>query len=309
MKIGILDPDGFSSDAIEALSRFAQLETYKGGDLMRFVKDKHVLFVRLNVEINRALIDSAPVLKFICSPTTGLNHIDIVYCQKKHIEIVSLKGEFRFLKTIRATPEHTLGLILALKRHYKDAFLNTQNAEWNRNPYRGFEVFKSKIGIIGLGRVGKLLSTFLKPMGAEIGFYDPDPSKHKNKLEKFDSIAALIKASDTIVLCSSYDVKTGSIIGKPEIDAMKGKYFINTARAELTDENTLVLKAASGHFKGIAVDVIIDEQGAQKNLKKWLSAAESHNVIITPHIGGATYSSMCRTEEFISDKLIRRFGQ
>lgn len=309
MKIGILEPDGFSTDAIEALSRIAQVEVYKGGDVLRFVKDKNVLFIRLNIEINRTLIDSAPALQFICSPTTGLNHIDAVYCQKKHIEIISLKGEFRFLKTIRATPEHTLGLILALKRHYKDAFLNAQNAEWNRDPFRGYEVFNSKVGIIGLGRVGKILSTFLKPMGAEIGFYDPDPSKHKNKLIKFDSIAALIKASDTIVLCSSYDFKTGSIIGKPEIEAMKGKYFINTARAELTDESTLVRKAASGHFKGIAVDVIQDEQGTQKNLKNWLSAAESHNVIITPHIGGATYSSMCRTEEFISDKLIRRFEQ
>jgi D-3-phosphoglycerate dehydrogenase / 2-oxoglutarate reductase len=305
MNIGILEPDGFSNSAKDVLSRLGKVETYKGGDLVRFVKNKSILFVRLNIQINRALIDAAPDLTHICSPTTGLNHIDVDYCRKQHIEIVSLKGEFRFLKTIRATPEHTLGLLLALKRHYKDAFLNTRNSEWNRDSYRGYEIFKSKIGIIGLGRVGALLASFLKPMGAEVGYYDTKRSIKKKGLLRYDSIQALIGSSDTVILCSSYSAETGSIIGETEINAMKGKYFINTARAELTDEDFLAQKAINGHFKGIAVDVILDEQSGRKNLKKWLKAAEVHNVIVTPHIGGATYSSMCRTEEFITEKLIR----
>jgi lactate dehydrogenase-like 2-hydroxyacid dehydrogenase len=58
-----------------------------------------------------------------------------------------------------------------------------------------------------------------------------------------------------------------------------------------------------GHFKGIATDVIQNEQSTQVNLKNWLEASEKFNVIITPHIGGATYSSMSRTEDFIASKL------
>ena len=307
MKIGILEPADFSSIASHKLSKIGSIENYSGEKLEEFLSNKEIIFVRLNFDINKGFLEAGPNLKYICSPTTGLNHIDVNYCQSKGIEIISLKGETDFLNTIRATPEHTLGLILALKRNYNFAFLKTDNSEWNRNPYRGYEIYSSKIGIVGFGRVGKILSSYLKNMGASVAFYDINKDIQEEGVHKFDSIESLIDACETVVLCSSYTVEYGSIINEKEIDALKNKYFINTARAELTNEAYLSQRALEGHFKGIAIDVIQNEQSAQNNLKSWLEAADKYNVIVTPHIGGATYSSMNRTEEFISDKLLMSF--
>lgn len=308
MKIGILEPSNFSKESIVELSKYGVVELFTSGDIYKFIKNKNIVFVRLNIPINKKLIDAADNLQIICSPTTGLNHIDYKYCIEKGIKIISLKGENTFLKTIRATPEHTLGLLIALKRNYKTAFLSLSNSEWNRDKNRGYEIYNSKIGIIGFGRVGSIVSKYLKSLGATIGFYEIKSIKKDNSLIQYKSIQDLIQNSDTIILSSSYIEQNGIIIGKKEIDAMAGKIFINTARAELTDEKYLCFKAAEGHFSGIAVDVILNEQTSQDNLQLWLKASNSYNVLITPHIGGATYTSMNRTENFIAQKLIQFIG-
>jgi D-3-phosphoglycerate dehydrogenase len=307
--IGILEPSHFSVSALAELKKLDKVKLFEGEDLPRFLKNVSILFVRLNHKLDQLTLESAKDLKIICSPTTGLNHIDIEYCRSRHIKILSLKGETGFLKTIRATPEHTLGLILSLYRNYNSAFLSLQNNEWNRDKYRGYEIFNSYIGIIGLGRVGKIIASYLLNMGAHVSYYDIKTIKNiSRRLEKYNSMAELIKANDTIVLCSSYDPKVGSIIKRDEINLMRGKYFINTARAELTDEEYLVKMAAGDHFKGIAIDVIMDEQTTRRNLNAWLTLVGSNNIIVTPHIGGATYTSMARTEEFLVNKLKSEIG-
>lgn len=306
MNIGILEPSDFSLKAIEALKSIGKVSYFKGEKLEDFIKDKVVLFVRLNFDINKNLLSKAKMLKYVCSPTTGLNHIDSDYCRGKGIEIISLKGETAFLRTIRATPEHSLGLLIALNRNYKSAFLNPTNPIWNREPYKGFEIFNSKVGIIGMGRVGNLLCQYLNAMGAKVGYFDIDSSIQNKTAKKFKTMSALIQWADSIVLSANYDINQGEIIGAKELQLMKNKVFVNTARAELTDENTLCELASKGHFKALAIDVIREEQSSQKNLQTILNAAQKYNIIVTPHIGGATYTSMERTEEFITRKLVSK---
>jgi D-3-phosphoglycerate dehydrogenase len=307
--IGILEPADFSEAALSDLKKTGKVKLFDGKDLQVFLKHIKILFVRLYYNLDKEFLNKASQLEIICTPTTGLNHIDLKHCKKRNIKILSLKGETAFLKTIRATPEHTLGLLLGLYRNYHRAFLSMKNHQWNRDPYRGYEIFNSKIGIIGLGRVGTILSGYLLNMGAHVGYYDIRPKKAGSKLYKYDSIPELIKQSETIILCSSYEQESGSIINKKEIDQMKDRYFINTARAELTNEDYLLQAAANGLFKGIAIDVISEEQGSKRTLKKWLELSEKQNIIVTPHIGGATYTSMRRTEEFIVKKLNTEIGR
>jgi len=304
MKIGVLEPLGFSDDAISKLKLLGKVELFKRDNLQVFLHDKDILFVRLAHKIDSKLLSSSPNIKYICSPTTGLNHIDLAYCKEKKIKIISLKGEVGFLKTIRATPEHTLGLILALLRNYKGAFLNDSNSEWDRNKYRGEEIFENKIGIIGYGRVGKILSDYIKCMGGFVSFHDIKVINKKSRGSvQLESVEELIKWSKIIVLAASYSEFNGAIIGKKEFDLMKGKYFINTARAELTDENYLIEKLKSDFFKGVALDVIINEQNNENRLSDLIEQTKNRNLIITPHIGGATFDSMRRTEEFITNIL------
>lgn len=303
MKIGILEPSDFSSIAIEKLDNIGQVTNFSGSDLNTFLSDKDILFIRLGYAISKDFISMAKNLKYLCTPTTGLNHIDLKECKARNIEVISLKGETDFLSTIRATPEHTIGLTISLLRNYKHCFLSDNNESWNRDNCKGFELYKNTIGIVGFGRVGKLLSKYFQAFGSSVFFYDTnDLIKEKNNAVRITTLAQLIDMSNIVILSASYSKSNHEFFSKNYIDSLKGKYFINTARGELVDELYLIDKISVGHFKGVALDVLQNEQ-TQSNKEKLISASLNENCIITPHISGATYSSMHKTEEFIALKI------
>ena len=305
MQIGIIEPNGFSNKAVKKISNIGSIEFFDNKNLRLFLNDKEIIFIRLKYYIGKNFLDLSKELKYICTPTTGLNHIDLDECIKRDIKIISLKGEHEFLSTIRATPEHTFGLVLALLRKYKTAFLSKNNDKWDRDKYKGFELFENKIGIIGFGRVGKILSKYFKAFDAKVYFYDIDGSVQSvNDAIKASSIVELVDKTNVIILCASYTEGKTDEFDKKFIDLLKNKYFINTARGELLDESYLIKKIKEGYFKGIAIDVIQSEQSKDNNLKQFLRLVETNNFIVTSHIAGATFGSMHRTEEFIADKLI-----
>jgi len=304
MQIGILELKDFSKEALNILSSIGNVKVFNNIDLETFLLDKEIIFIRLEYFINEDFINKAKKLKYICTPTTGLNHIDLDECKKRDIKIISLKGEYEFLSTIRATPEHTFGLVLSLLRNYKSAFLSQNNSEWNREKYKGFELYQNSVGIIGFGRVGKILAKYFEAFDVKVYFYDIDDSiKEINNSSRISSIEELIKKSNIIILSASYSENNHQFFNKQYIDLLENKYFINTARGELIDESYLIEKLKEDFFKGLAIDVIQNEQSTN-NLDKFLKLSEDKNFIITPHIAGATYSSMYRTEEFIVKKLM-----
>ena len=303
MQIGILEPSDFSDIAIEKLDNVGQVTKFSGSDLNIFLCEKDVLFIRLGYVISKDFMSMAKNLKYLCTPTTGLNHIDLQECKARDIEVISLKGEIDFLSTIRATPEHTFGLTLSLLRNYKHCFLSDNNKSWNRDKCKGFELYKNTIGIVGFGRVGKLLSKYFQAFGSSVFFYDTnDLIKEENNAVRATTLAQLIDISNIVILSASYSKSNHEFFSKKHIDSLKGKYFINTARGELVDESYLIDKISVGHFKGVALDVIQNEQ-TQGNKEKLILASRNENCIVTPHISGATFSSMNKTEEFITLKI------
>ena len=164
MKIGILESKNFSAEATARLNRLGEVFHYTKGSVSNFIRDKEVLFVRLKYMLDEKFLGYAKALEYLCSPTTGLNHIVLRYIAKKKIDLISLNGERQFLNQIKATPEHGLGLILSLLRNYKDAYLGKQNDQWDRDRFVGEELFENKVGIIGFGRVGSILSKYVTAM-------------------------------------------------------------------------------------------------------------------------------------------------
>lgn len=300
MQIGILEPSDFSLKAIQSLKKIGDVSIYNNGNIADFLLNKEIIFIRLNYFIGKDLLNNVTKLKYICSPTTGLNHLDLDFLEKKNIEVISLKNETHFLSDIRATPEHTIGLILSLLRNYKKSFISKQD-NFNRDLYKGTELFESKVGIIGYGRIGRILSKYLDAFDSKIHFFDIDESIiPENNVIKCNSMDELIERCSIICLTASYH--NNMIIKSKEIDKMKNKYFINTSRGELIDESYFIKKIKKSHFKGVAIDVISNESFQNNNLKDFLKIKDQ-NLIITPHIGGATYTSMQRTEEYIVKKL------
>lgn len=303
MQIGLLEPDRFDPAALAQLETMGEVSVYGGGDLQRFLTSLEVLFVRLGFQLDEGFLAHAPKLRYLCSPTTGHTHMDEAALVKAGVKIVSLRGEQEFLETIRATPEHTFGLMLALLRRYKDVFPHVQAGGWNRDLFRGEELYGQRVGIVGLGRVGFRIASYCTAFGAQVSYFDK-PEVRALPEWRVEELEDLITNSRMVVLCASYVNGDPPLLGRHEIDLLRAKYLVNTARGELVDEEALLDLIEAGELDGVATDVINDENGAHR-LERWNRAAEGRNVIITPHIGGATSTAMARTEGFIVQKLAR----
>jgi len=304
-KIGIVEHKDFSDAAKSILSDVGKLSFFdtEKETLTDFINAKSCIFIRLKYSYCEKIITNTTELKYICTPTTGLNHVDVDFMHDNGIQVISLKGETDFLNTITATPEHTIGLALALLRNYNRAFLNKKNKIWNRELYKGLELNNTNVGIIGFGRVGNTLCKYLNAFNANVEFYDIDNGAvNRYYAKKVNSLSELINNNELIFLCASYSKKYEKFISKEFLDLMRNKFFINTSRGEFVDEEHLIHRIQENAFKGVALDVISNETG-ENNLNRLLSLTKENNLIITPHIAGATYQSMWNTEVFIANKL------
>lgn len=280
--------------------------------LLAALHDYHVLVVRLRYTVDREMLDCAPNLRVIVSPTTGLNHIELEEAKRRGVEVLSLRGESGFLRTIPATAELTWGLVLALHRKIPQAMLAVRSGIWDRDTFRGRDLCGKTLGVVGLGRIGRMVAGFGLAFGMKVLAVDPaSPSTEAGVT--LCGLSFLLEESDLVSLHVPLMPETLGMIGHGEFARMKrGSYFINTSRGELIDESALVKALESGHLAGAAVDVLQGEHGENKS---WMAenplavyARQHDNVVVTPHIGGATLESMAMTEVFMAEKFIRWAG-
>ena len=303
MQVGLLEPDRFDPAAIAQLQAMRHVVVaFDGGNLQEFLKPLQVLFVRLAHQIDAAFLAQVPALRYLCSPTTGHTHLDEDILESRGIKVISLRGEQVFLETIRATPEHTFGLMLALLRNYRDAFTHVAAGGWDRNLFRGEELYGQRVGILGLGRVGFRVASYCQAFGARVSYVDTRDVKANDGWQRCADVPQLIESSRIIILCASHVNGSAPVLGQSDIALLRGHYLLNTARGELIDETALLAAIEANQLAGVASDVISHETGANQ-LKRWNAAAKNRNVIITPHIGGATFTAMAKTENFIVKKL------
>jgi D-3-phosphoglycerate dehydrogenase len=256
-----------------------------------------VLWVRLRHRIDEALLDRAPALEMIATPTTGLTHIDLAAVERRRIELVSLRGETDFLKDVRATAEHTIALILALLRHIPAAAAHVSAGGWDRNLFRGSEIYGRTVGVIGYGRLGRIVARYLRAFDARVLAADPDVADMEPGIERA-GLDELLRASDIVTLHVNLHAGTRRFFGRREFALLRpGSFFINTSRGELVDETALAAALDSGRLAGAAVDVLSDEHIPGNPL------IGRPNLLITPHIGGCTLESMQKTEVFLAAKV------
>jgi D-3-phosphoglycerate dehydrogenase / 2-oxoglutarate reductase len=308
-KIFIAESSGFSADATRLLREHAlvELADLNRSELISKVGEADVLWIRLRYHIDAEILDAAPRLQAIASPTTGLNHIDLAAAQSRGIQIISLRGESDFLKNVYATAEHTMGLIFGLIRHVPAAFQNVTSGGWDRDLFMGRELHGKAAGIVGYGRVGRMVAGFLRVFGMRVYATDPTvPQGYSEEGITFVPLEALLERSDLVSVHVSLTDKTHSFLGRREFALMKeGAWFINTARGEVIDEEALLHVLQSGHLAGAALDVLSHEESSGMGPHALVKYAQQHqNLIITPHIGGCTTESREKTENFLAERVV-----
>ena len=314
MRVLHLESDCYPSESMDLLKRYFEVTCLDVAGQDHFInhllsQEYDIIFTRLGLFMGGRVFDTQPSLKKIVTPTTGLNHLDLVEAQKRGIEIISLKGEYEFLSTVKSTAEHTWALLLALIRNLIPAQQSVKEGKWDRVPYLANELNTKTIGIIGLGRLGKILVKYSEAFSLNILCNDVDPSKFTQEYTSYkSSLDELLAKSDFLILQIDYRPENKHFFDRKRFSSVKkGAYFINTSRGELVDEKSLLHFLKIGHLKGAALDVLEGDSSWHEHAGKIELidyAKSSTNLIITPHMGGYGKTSIEMTREFVTNKLI-----
>ncbi len=305
MRILNVEPDQYSDDARSILRAIGHLveQNMERAELLDRIHEFDILIVRLKHQVDAELLSAAPDLKVIVSATTGLDHIDMDHAAQKNIAVLSLRGEVEFLRSIPATAELTWGLLLALVRNIHSAHESVLAGEWQRDRFKGHELSGKRLGILGLGRIGEKIARYGLAFGMQVSAYDPNPKEVQPGVVMKDTMAALLCETDILSIHVPLNTETNNLVGTEELNLLpRGSYLVNTARGAVLDESALLSAIKSGQLAGAALDVLASERTSQISLLVEYARAHS-NLLITPHIGGATYESMRATEMFMANKL------
>ena len=251
-------------------------------------------------------------LKAICTASTGTNHIDVKYCEEKEIEIISITKDYQVINKISSTAEHTLALMLSLIRNIPSSFHSVKDGNWDWEPYVGRQMNSLTIGIIGYGRLGKLMAKYCDTLGMEILLHDPCVFSFGGNIERNKQpveLDELLERSDVISLHVHVTDETREMINKNTISKMvKRPYLINTSRGEIVNEDDIIDALRSEDLQGYATDVIRDEFGDIKNSKLVDESITPQNkIIITPHIAGMTKEAQEIAYHWAIDKLENKY--
>ena len=304
----ILEPQNYNARAINIYKSFGELFYEKIYNYSII----DILVVRLSVKLSKDYLKKFKRLKYIVSPTTGLNHIDTEYCYVNGINVISLKGENIFMEKINATPEFTFSVMLSLIKNIYIAGFDVKKEKLfnlNRLNYLSKEFNEVKIGIAGCGRVGKKVYKYCEALNLNVVAFDPfkeDEYFLDNNIKRYKQIKSFLQSIDVLVICISYSLENINFFSREKLNMLKkGSILINTSRGEVIDEHAILDMLNKEILHSVALDVISIENSNNEILhNKFLNyIGKYNNLLITPHIAGASMNSMFLTELFVAQKL------
>jgi len=308
-KILIAEPDDFSPAVIHKLQQIAHVDAIKWNieNLKEALETYDVFWFRLKWKIDQTVLNGNSKCKILATPVTGIDHIDEALCEKLNVKIVCLRGEREFLKEVRATSELAIALAFSVMRGIPQAHGSVKSGIWDRDLFRGYELYKKKAGIIGMGRLGQIIADYFIAFGMDVFAYEVREHEKHPGVKYVSSLEELANQSDLVSLHVNYTEATHNLIDGNFFNAMKNTaYFINTSRGGIVNEMDLISALKSNNIAGAGIDVIQNELNFNANNPLVKYAQEQNNLIITPHIGGNTYESFQKTENFIADKVIQQ---
>lgn len=244
-------------------------------ELIEYIKDADAVIVGLE-PINKEVLDKCPKLKIVSKYGVGLNNIDLEACEKQKIAIGWTGGVNKL-----SVAEMALGYMLMLCRNLFVTSNELKNGIWNKAG--GFQLSGKKVGIIGVGHIGKEVVRLLKPFNCEIYVNDiinqDEYYKENNLIEA--SKEEIFKTCDIVTIHTPYDDATKEIVNLEVFKMMKkSSFIINSARGGIINENDLKYALQNNLISGAAIDAYVEEPPTDKEL------LNLPNLICTPHIGG-----------------------
>ncbi|PIP63338.1 glycerate dehydrogenase [Candidatus Roizmanbacteria bacterium CG_4_9_14_3_um_filter_33_18] len=290
MKIISVDKVVIYPEHLQKLKKFGEVIIYNNvpneKEGIKRIKDADII-VDNWYKMPANVIASAPSLKMICVAATGYEWIDLNETRKRNI-LVSNSPCY----SSEAVAEHTIGLLLHSIRRASESEREMANGKWDPMKFKGKELKRKTLGIIGFGSIGKRIAEI-----TEKGFNMK--ILHINTQSSITDFERLLKESDFISINAPLTEKTKGMIGQKEFDLMKvGVAIVNTGRGAIINEESLISNLKSGKVFSAGLDVFSNQPINKDNPLFKLT-----NVTLTPHIGFNTEESEYRLSEIVVNNI------
>jgi D-3-phosphoglycerate dehydrogenase / 2-oxoglutarate reductase len=247
--------------------------------------------------ITRAVIQkSLPRLKVISKYGIGLDKVDVKSATEFKLPVTFCPGVNH-----TTVAEHVFGLMLAIYRDIVPQCNYVKSGNWKR--LTGHELFGKTIGVVGLGRIGKEVSTRARAFGMNVIGFDlfwDEKFAQEHGIQHAGIVEDVLKASDIVTLHTNLTVETRHMMNSERLAMMKkGSVLINTARGELVETNDVAAALKSGQLLGYGADVLESEPPPRDH-----PLFACPNAVLTPHIGSRTYESVARQAKMAAQNLI-----
>ena len=254
--------------------------------------DAEIVLVRSDTQINKELLDVSKKLKIIGRSGVGTDNIDIEEASIRNIYVTNTPEA-----NVISAAELTIGLLISAARNITIANNSVKNNEWERSEFIGVELFKKQLGLIGFGKVAKLVSKRMQSFDMKIVFYDPFIDSSTENEEKVE-LEELLKTSDFISIHVPKNKETINLVSKEKLSMTKeGSIIINTSRGGLIDEQEVFNLVNENKLYSAGFDVYEKEppeMNEEKNRSK---------VITLPHLGASTKEAQARAGQQLVENI------
>ncbi len=256
------------------------------------ITDVNIVLIRSETKLTKELIRKANNLKIIARCGVGVDNIDIHEATRKNIYVTNTPNA-----NIISAAELTIGLILSAARNITIADNSLKNKEWNRSDLVGIELYGKQLGLVGFGKVARLVSTRLQSFGMDIVFYDPFVESSTETEQKLD-LDELLETSDFVSLHVPKTEETKNLLSRDKLLILKkDSVIINASRGGVIDEEAVFELVKKKILFSAAFDVYEQEP---PNLNNEMINSK---VITLPHLGASTKEAQGRTGKEIVDNI------
>ena len=268
-------------------------------------REVDALVTLLTDKIDKEFLDKAERIRIIAQYAVGYDNIDVEYATKKGIYVTNTPGVLT-----DSTADLTFALLLAITRRIVESHNFVTSGEWEKygtgwHPLLllGMELKDKVLGVIGFGRIGRAVAKRARAFGMKIIYYDVvrAPEEIEKELDaKYVSLEELLKTSDVVTIHTPLTKETYHLLNEEKLRLMKPTaYLVNTARGAIIDTDALAKILREKRIAGAALDVF-----EQEPLPKDHPLNKLDNVILTPHIGSATWTARNAMAEIVAMNLI-----
>lgn len=250
-------------------------------ELVEALKDSDGLIVRSETKVTADLLDEATSLRVIGRAGVGVDNIDVPAATLRGVVVMNAPDG----NTI-TTAEHTIALLISLARSIPQANSSLKAGRWERKKFIGVELQGKTLGIVGLGRIGRVVASRARALGMQIVAYDPfiAPEQARDLEIELVPLDDVYARADFLTVHTPLTAETRGLIDREVLRKMKhGARLINCARGGLVDEDALYEALTDGSIAGAALDVFSEEPPPADH-----RLLQLEQVIATPHLGAST---------------------